>query len=79
MEIVYNNTSSYNEFTVTLDYFINYQSDFESIPLIAETCIGGYTFGVTEGTHNHRTCQCDRSVSDILLCEDDQDSIIIEV
>ena len=41
-------------------------------------CIGGYSLQVTD-TNNQLSCACNHNVSAVLQCEDDQDSIIIEV
>ena len=68
-------------YQISIAYFIHfsdYQPNSKSLELIYTECIGGYSLQVTD-TNNQLSCTCNRNVSAVLQCEDDQDSIIIEV
>ena len=47
----------------------------DSFTLISELCPGGFELVSSPNVH----CRCKESVAEVLNCEDDQDSIIIQV
>ena len=57
------------------------KSESESVHLTGESCLGGYMLGMEEinGVSPNSICECDNEDENILLCEENQDSIIIRV
>ena len=55
------------------------QTGETNVSFAGDSCIGGYVLSSIGGNSNRKACQCDDTERNILLCEEDQDSIIIEV
>ena len=56
------------------------QSDRTEVNFTGADCISGYRLIDIDTNSDKQKCQCDNARENrILLCEDDQDSIIIEV
>ena len=50
------------------------------LPLASEECLGGYQLSSLDSSNLlHKYCTCDNNQRHIVLCEEDQDSIIIQV
>ena len=58
--------------------FTHQGSSRATIPFYGENCIGGYSL-VEELGSSQKSCQCEQIDNRIILCEQDQDSIIIKV
>ena len=50
------------------------------LPIASEECLGGYQLSSLDSSNLlHKYCTCDNNQRHIVLCEEDQDSIIIQV
>ena len=49
------------------------------IPLVVEGCLGGYSLSSLVDASSFQYCSCEKNQRQVILCEDDQDSVIIEV
>ena len=48
------------------------------IPLVVEGCLGGYSLSSLDAS-SFQYCSCEKNQRQVILCEDDQDSVIVEV
>ena len=53
-------------------------ADDTKIPIYYEDCLGGFELTVMNG-HEESMCSCETREPRVLLCENDQDSVVIEV
>ena len=59
-----------------VDLFQVFNDSFDLYPL---PCPGGYTLQPSPSTPGSVVCQCQDNVTRVILCEDDQDTVVIEV
>jgi len=60
------------------DPFETVQVSNDSFILYPLPCPGGYALTPTHGVQGSLTCQCKNNVSQVIHCEDDQDTVVIE-
>ena len=51
----------------------------KSVSFTGTNCIGGYTLLAYEDNNNKSYCHCDLLNTNVLFCEENQDSVIIKV
>ena len=51
----------------------------QNVPLVGIECPGGYHLQSVESLPTHQSCYCEINQTEVILCEKDQESVIIEV